>query len=130
MVLFPVEKALRAEFGTCKGVPWCLELRTDHGPQYTGSDCEAFCSYWGIEHTLAPVGRPTGNAVADPALAGQTLKVELVWTKDWETIEELRQAVNLWLEEYNHRRPHQALGWETPAERRAKNLSRPVELAA
>lgn len=128
VVLFPVEKALRAQFGTPKGVPWGLELRSDHGPQYTGSDCEAFCCRWGIEHTLAPVGRPTGNAVVERLI--QTLKVELIWTRDWETIAELRQAINLWLQEYNHRRPHQALNWETPAERRAKNLSPPVELAA
>ena len=128
VVLFPVEKALRAEFGTPKAIPWALELRTDHGPQYTGGDCEAFCHHWGIEHTLAPVGRPTGNAVVERFI--QTLKVELIWTRDWESIAELRQAINLWLEEYNHRRPHQALNWETPAERRAKNLSPPVELAA
>ena len=56
MVLFSVEKALRAEFGTPRGVPWGLELRSEHSPQYTGGDCEALCHYWGIEHTLAPVG--------------------------------------------------------------------------
>lgn len=128
VVLFPVEKALRAEFGTPKGVPWGLELRSDHGPQYTGSDCETFCCRWGIEHTLAPVGRPTGNAVAERII--QTLKVELIWTRDWETIAELREAIAVWVKEYNHRRPHQALNWETPAERRARNLSPPVELAA
>lgn len=128
VVLFAVDKAMRAEFGTPKGVPWGLELRTDHGPQYTGSDCEAFCHCWGIEHTLAPVGRPTGNAVVERFI--QTLKVELIWTRDWESIAELREATNVWLKQYNHLRPHQALNWETPAERRAKNLSPPVELAA
>jgi putative transposase len=128
VVLFPVEKALRAEFGTPRGVPWGLELRSDHGPQYTGGDCEALCHYWGIEHTLAPVGRPTGNAVAERLI--QTLKVELIWTRDWETIAELREAITVWMEQYNHQRPHQALDWETPAERRAKNLRRKLELAA
>jgi len=128
VVLFPVDKALRAEFGTPRGVPWGLELRSDHGPQYTGSDCEALCHYWGIEHTLAPVGRPTGNAVAERLI--QTLKVELIWTRDWETIAELREAISVWMEQYNHLRPHQALDWETPAERRAKNLDRKLELAA
>ncbi len=66
MVLFPVEKALRAGFGNPHGVPWGLELRTGHAPQYN----------------------------------------------------------------YNHRRPYQALNWQTPAERRAKNLSPKVERAA
>jgi transposase InsO family protein len=42
----------------------------------------------------------------------QTLKVELMWTRDWETIDDLREAITVWLDEYNHRRPHQALGWK------------------
>lgn len=77
---------------------------------------------------MAPVGRPTGNAVVERFI--QTLKVELIWTRDWETIAELREAITVWLEKYNHLRPHQALDWETPAERRAKNLRRKLELAA
>jgi len=120
MVLSPLARSLTTEFGNPVHVPWDLELRTDHGPQYTGSDCEALCTQWQVTHTLAPVGRPTGNAVAERFI--QTLKVELIWTQDWESIAELRAAIDAWLVEYNHGRPHQALGWETPAERRVRNL--------
>jgi transposase InsO family protein len=52
-----------------------------------------------------------------------TLKVELIWTQDWETIAELRAAVEQWMACYNERRPHQALQWRTPAEQRAQNLT-------
>jgi transposase InsO family protein len=31
-------------------------------------------------------------------------------------------AVEAWMRTYNHERPHQALGWLTPAEKRANNL--------
>lgn len=120
MVLAPVEKSLVAEFGEPANVPWDLEFRSDHGTQYTGRDCEALCEHWGVTHTFAPVGRPTGNAVAERFI--QTLKIELIWSRDWESIAELRAAIEVWLGEYNHERPHQALDWETPAERRAKNL--------
>lgn len=120
MVLSPVARSLATEFGGPANVPWDLELRTDHGTQYTGRDCERLCKSWGVSHTLAPVGRPTGNAVAERFI--QTLKVELIWTRDWESITEIRAAIDAWLHDYNHDRPHQALGWETPAERRAKNL--------
>lgn len=61
-------------------VPYGLELRTDHGPQYTGTDAEELCRAWGIEQSIAPVGRATGNAVAERLI--QTLKVELIWTRD------------------------------------------------
>jgi putative transposase len=119
-VLAPVESSLEDVFGSAHGVPEGFEMRSDHGPQYTGSDCETLCKTWHIDHTFAPVGRPTGNAVAERFI--QTLKVELIWTRDWESIEELREAVDQWLTVYNHVRPHQALDWMTPAEKRAENL--------
>jgi transposase InsO family protein len=121
-VLVPVERALLVCFQDPQGVPEGLELRSDHGPQYTGSDCEALCRTWKVEHTFSPVGRPTGNAVAERFI--QTLKVELLWTRDWESLDEVRQAVREWLPSYNHERPHQALDWKTPNEKRQENLGR------
>jgi hypothetical protein len=86
------------------------------------ADCEKLCRHWHLEQTFAPVGRPTGNAVAERFI--QTLKVELIWTRDWDNIDELRAAVRVWLHSYNYERPHQALKEQTPAEKREKNLGR------
>jgi transposase InsO family protein len=119
-VLSPIRRALRSEFGTPARVPDQLELRTDHGTQYTGCDCFGLCHAWGLKHTFAPVGRPTGNAVAERVI--QTLKMELIWTRDWESLDELKRAVAIWRLIYNHQRPHQALDWQTPEERRCANL--------
>jgi putative transposase len=127
-VLRPVERAAEEIFGDRRHVPDGLELRTDHGPQYTGADAEALCVRWALAHTFAPVGRPTGNAIAERFI--QTLKVELLWTRDWESIEELREAIAAWVLRYNGERPHQSLGWQTPDERRAINLGEPLERAA
>ncbi len=119
-LLAPVEHALEHVFMERKNVPAGLELRTDHGPQYTGLDCEQLCWRWQLEHTYAPVGRPTGNAVVERLIL--TLKTELIWTQDWECLEELQAALSAWLHVYNTLRPHQALNWLTPAEKRAANL--------
>jgi transposase InsO family protein len=127
-VLSSVELKLRESFGAPANVPCDVELRTDHGPQYTGSDCDDLCELWNIEHTFAPVGRPTGNAVAERFI--RTMKEELVWLQDWESADELRVAIARWLDGYNHRRPHQALGWLTPAEYRASRLATPLAHAA
>jgi putative transposase len=127
-VLQPVVRALENAFEDPRGVPDGLELRTDHGPQYTGADAEALCARWRILHTFAPVARPTGNAVAERFI--QTLKVELLWTRDWESIEELRTAIAEWVVRYNEERPHQSLGWHTPAEQRSLNLNQPIQRAA
>jgi transposase InsO family protein len=127
-VLDPVGRALTEAFGDPTNVPNGLELRSDHGPQYTGEDCAGLCATWRLDHTLAPVGRPTGNAVAERFI--ETLKVELIWTRDWESADELRAAIATWLDRYNHERPHQALEWMTPAEKRASNLGRQQRAAA
>lgn len=127
-VLAPVRRSLTAEFLHPDLAPEGLELRSDHGPQYTGADCEELCQEWRIEHTFAPVGRPTGNAVVERLIL--TLKQELIWTQDWVSIAELREALATWVTNYNHHRPHQALDWRTPAEQRAINLARSLKAAA
>jgi len=120
-VLAPIAESMRATFERPENVPDGLELRTDHGPQYTGADCEDLVRRWNLVHTFAPVGRPTGNAVAERLI--QTIKVELLWTRDWKTADEVREAIEVWRQSYNHVRPHQALGWQTPVERRSRNLA-------
>jgi transposase InsO family protein len=116
VMLTPTARALEEVFSDPRQVPPGLELRTDHGPQFTGADCKDLCDAWGVEHTFAPVGRPTGNAVVERVI--ETLKIELLWLRDFETIDELREAVTRWQAAYNYDRPHQALQWQTPAERR------------
>lgn len=128
MVLAPVRTALHDAFGTQEGVVDGLELRTDHGPQYTGSVCHALCTEWGVEQTFAPVGRPTGNAITERVIL--TMKAELIWARDWESAQELREALEAWLQRYNHQRPHESLGWMTPAQKRAENLAAATGAAA
>lgn len=127
-ILAPVRKALADHFGEPAKVPDGFELRTDHGPQYTGSDCADLCDEWHIDHTMARVGRPTGNAVAERVI--RTLKEECLWLRDWDSLEEVREALLAWQADYNERRPHQALKWQTPAERRRRQLGTPDQAAA
>jgi putative transposase len=128
-ILESVRNKLVAAFGSPENVPAGVELRTDHGPQYTGSDCADLCKEWNLDHTYAPVGRPTGNAVAERVI--RTLKEEVVWLRDWDSIDQLRAAITAWVKRYNQQRPHQALGWKTPAEYRAEKLNAvPMALAA
>ena len=92
-VLAPLKRALEREFGDVAGVPQDLELRSDNGPQFTGHDCERLI---------------------------RTLKEECIWQRDRESIDQLRAALDSWVEAYNTQRPHPALGWATLAEQRAE----------
>jgi len=119
-VLAPVVDALAAEFGGPAAVPEGLELRTDHGPQYTGEDCHSMSTRWKLDHTFAPVGRPTGNAVAERVI--RTMKEECIWLRDWTSLSELQTALDEWRRVYNDERPHQALNWMTPTEARDQHV--------
>jgi putative transposase len=123
-VLASVTAKLVESFGSPASVPEGVELRTDHGPQYTGADCHALCDQWHLEHTFAPVGRPTGNAVVERFI--RTLKEEVIWLRDWESLDEVCAAVATWLRHYNTARPHQSLEWMTPTEWRATKLAAPT----
>ena len=50
------------------------------------------------------------------------MKTELIWARDWESAQELREALEAWRLICNHRRPHESLDWKTPAQKRAENL--------
>ena len=45
----------------------------------------------------------------------RTLKYECVYLHAWETGSQARAGVRQWMEFYNHRRPHKALGGQPPA---------------
>ena len=89
-------------------VPAGLELRSDNGPQYRGSVCFDLSLEWNFEQSFTLVGQPTGNAITERVIL--TMKTEVIWAQDWESAEELRQALEAWRHRYNHRRPHEALG--------------------
>lgn len=129
-VLACVHQALAYAFGSPEGVANGMELRSDHGPQYTGVDCEDLAKEWNINHTFAPVGRPTGNAVVERVI--RTMKEEVVWLRDWDSADELRDALETWMHKYNTERPHMALGYLTPQEYRSAKLDTDsqVQLAA
>ncbi|MHB8481039.1 MAG: transposase, partial [Vulcanimicrobiaceae bacterium] len=93
-ILKLLEASLHVTFGEPAIVPDDFELRSDHGSVYTGADCEQLCDQWKVNHTFSPVGRPTGNAVAERVI--QTMKLELFWLQDWEDMAEIEAAAEKW----------------------------------
>lgn len=127
-ILASPDRALERAFGAPEHVPEGMELRCDHGPQYTSADARDLCARWGIEQTFAPVGRPTGNAVAERTIL--TMKLECIWLRDWTSLAELERALEVWRSMFNDERPHQSLRWWTPTAWRAARVHTPLALAA
>jgi hypothetical protein len=112
-------RALAAVLGRY-GVP--EEVLTDNGKQFTGRFgkpevlFERILRENGITHRLTRVRAPTTSGKVERF--HQTLRKELLATlPPLPSAEVAQQVLDAWVEDYNQRRPHQALGGQTPAER-------------
>ena len=70
---------------------------------------------------------PDGNAFIERVFL--TLKEECCWITEFASYQEALAAIQAWVLDYNHNRPHQSLADATPAEARAAALT-PTKTAA
>ena len=68
-----------------------LQLRHDHGPNPLSNDFQKEIAFLGITTSLSFVREPEDNGVAERLI--RTPKENLLWVRDFETIEELRPLV-------------------------------------
>ncbi len=103
------------------GVP--EEVLTDNGKQFTdrfgqGGEVlfDRICRENGIAHRLTQPASPTTTGKAE--WFHQTLRRELLDDcGPFESVAAAQAALDMWVQEYNSSRPHQALDMQNPAER-------------
>jgi len=107
------------------GIP--EQILTDNGKVFTGrfgpagSSAEVLfdrvCAENGIRHLLTAPRSPTTTGKVERW--HKTIRAEFLRVHDRRhaTLEELQAALDVWVEEYNTLRPHQALGMRPPIER-------------
>ena len=76
-------------------------MRMDHGPQYTSDHFQNQIKAWGIAPSFAFLQEPETNGVAERFI--RTLKEQAVYPRTFATLEELRQAVAEFVQQYNRR---------------------------
>ena len=94
-----------------------LTLTTDNGTQFTSARYVETLGQLGIQHRRTAYNHPEGNSYIEPF--HRSLKEEEVWIKEYQSFDHARQSIALWIEEYNHDRPHRGLQGQTPHESRA-----------
>jgi transposase InsO family protein len=86
---------------------------SDHGTEFTSNAMLAWTHKAGIDwHFIAP-GKPMQNGICE-AFNGR-MRDELLNETLFRSLDHAREAVARWVADYNHRRPHSALGYATPA---------------
>ena len=116
-----VEDALRMAFAR-RRPPSGVMFHSDRGSQYTSKDFAALARANGVRLSLGLTGCAYDNAVAESFFA--TIKRELITTRAWRSVAELRRAVFNYIEGwYNTRRLHSPLSYLSPAQWEAAHRS-------
>lgn len=97
-----------------------VTLRHDNGTQFTSEHYRTSAHDLGIKLSRTAYRHPDGNAFIERVF--RTLKEEAVWLNDFLSFDEAFEAIMVWLDDYNHERPHDSLGDRTPAEVRGTVL--------
>ncbi|BCX82004.1 transposase [Methylomarinovum caldicuralii] len=116
--LEPIHQGIRDHYGPLsQGIATGLVLRHDHGPQYVSHTFQQELRFLGIESSPSFIRAPEGNGVAERFI--RTLKEQLLWVRTFDTVEELRQALLAFKEQFNRHWLLQRHGYATPAQVRA-----------
>ena len=88
-------------------------FNTDQGVQFTSSDFTELLKHEGIQISMDGRGRALDNVFVERRW--RSVKYEEVYLKDYTSVREARQGLGEYFTFYNHKRLHQALGYQTPA---------------
>jgi transposase InsO family protein len=89
-----------------------LHLMSDNGSQPTSVSFMKACSNLDIHQAFTSYNNPKGNADTERMM--RTLKEELLWLREWPGADQIRRALDKWIEEYNQFYLHSALDYKTP----------------
>jgi putative transposase len=90
-------------------------LRSDNGPEFVAQALQAWLATKATQTVYIAPGHPWENGYAESFIG--KLRDECLNEEVFRSVEEARVVIEHWRQEYNQRRPHSALGYQTPAER-------------
>ena len=91
-----------------------LIFNSDQGRQFTSTVFTSRLAQAGIRISLDGRGRAHDNIFVERLW--RSVKYEEVYPNGYQTMDEAYRGRHRYFEFYNHQRPHQALGYRTPAE--------------
>jgi len=88
-------------------------FNSDQGSQFTSEKFTGVLEARGIAVSMDGRGRCLDNIFIERLW--RSLKYEEVYLRDYRVVPEARTGIGRWFHFYNHERPHQSLGYRTPA---------------
>ena len=100
-----------AELFAMRGVPRCV--RSDNGPEFIAQAIGHWFAKTSVTSLYIEPGAPWENGYAESFHS--RLRDEFLGLHAFADLREARTLTAAWREDYNHRRPHSSLGYQTPA---------------
>jgi putative transposase len=95
-----------------KGLP--KSIRVDNGPEFTSKMLDQWAYLNGVKLDFIRPGKPTDNALIE-AFNGR-FREECLNENWFLSLEDAREKVEEWRQDYNRERPHGSLGYMPPLE--------------
>ncbi len=89
-------------------------IRSDNGPELTANALRDWCRFSRAGSAFIEPGSPWQNAYVESF--GSRIRDELLAVELFSCLAEARVLIEDWRQDYNHHRPHSALGMMTPAQ--------------
>lgn len=112
-----IEEACITRFGTLRPPGPPPTVRSDNGLIFRSRRFRAACRDYRLKQEFITPYTPEQNGIIERFF--RTLKEECVWLHNFEDFNQARREVTRFIEYYNTRRPHSALGYRSPADYRA-----------
>jgi len=90
---------------------------SDNGPQFIAKDFKDYVRLVGLTHVRISPGYPQSNGKIERW--HKTLKADAIRVRPPSSLDEARRIVEVFVQHYNNRRLHSAIGYVTPADRLA-----------
>ena len=108
-----LENACIKRFGTLRPNRAMPVIRSDNGLVFQSRRFRETCRDYKLAQEFITPYTPEQNGIIERFF--RSLKEECVWQHNFSSFEEARRTISQWIDWYNTSRPHQALGYKSPA---------------